>query len=524
MVIFAIKVCGACFIDRPPEWDLCVCVCVCVIIEVEVQMEKFTSASSCRSWTSAFLGTLDFVISQATSSNYFPARVNPMQRFHCARTRIPSLRNRVPIPKVLQVRPFAVPPSSGSSGFKAGKPLEPPGSPKDKAFGFNATGPSARPHKAPPKDHKAPRKERAKEAKNEEASPRRRFPIGPGKLILLSVFAFLGYKVYKWHISLARISILTPRAFTPFILKSREKVSSTSATLDLLSLPEGQNTVNVTEAWKKGVWSVQVMQPELQIARSYTPLPPIEGAKPEQVRLFVRHEPQGEVSTMLHKINRGTLVHLRGPNIEYEIPQDVDEILFLAGGTGIAPALQVAHTLFNYRTNPTKGGPELRILWANRRREDSIDGLNAFSDQGPHPDSVPTTPKLTEKAQRESPNQSRETAEGALASSKFSQTPLVEEVESLRTRHEGKVIVDYLIDEEGSYITESLLRTYLSDVDQTLNQDGTPRTKLILVSGPEGFVEAFAGPKIWQDGREIQGSLGGLLKKIDPKGWEIWKL
>lgn len=426
-----------------------------------------------------------------------------MQRFHCARTCIQSLQDRVPISKAVQARPFAVRPSSRSSGVKAGKPLDPPGSPKDKAFGFNATGPSARPHKAPPK-------ERAKEAKDEAASPRRRFPIGPGKLILLSVFAFLGYKVYKWHINPARTVILTPRAFTPFILKSREKVSSTSATLNLLSLPEGQNTENVTEAWKKGVWSVQVMQPELQIARSYTPLPPIEGAKPEQVRLFVRHEPQGEVSTMLHKINRGTLVHLRGPKIEYEIPEDIDEILFLAGGTGIAPALQVAHTLFNYRTNPTKGGPELRILWANRRREDSIDGLNAFSDQRPHPNSVS--------------NLFKETAEGALTSSKLSQTPLVEEVESLRARHEGKVIVDYLIDEEGSYISESLLRTYLSDVDQTANQDGTPRTKLILVSGPEGFVDAFAGPKTWQDGTEIQGPLGGLLKKIDPKGWEIWKL
>lgn len=421
-----------------------------------------------------------------------------MQRFHCARTRIQSLQYQVPIPKALLARPFAVRPSSGSSGF-------------------NATAPSARPHKAP-------RKERAKEAKNEEASPRRRFPIGPGKLILLSLFAFLGYKVYKWHMNPARTVILTPRAFTPFILKSREKISSTSATLNLLSLPEGQNTENVTEAWKKGVWSVLVMQPELQIARSYTPLPPTEGAKPEQVRLLVRHEPQGEVSTMLHKINRGTLVHLRGPKIEYEIPEGIDEILFLAGGTGIAPALQVAHTLFNYRTDPTKGGPELRILWANRRREDSIDGLNAFSDQGPHPDSVPRTPKLTDKAQRESPNQFKETAEGALASSKLSQTALVEEVESLRARHEGKVVVDYLIDEEGSYISESLLRTYLSDVDQTANQDGTPRTKLILVSGPEGFVDAFAGPKTWQDGREIQGPLGGLLKKIDPKGWEIWKL
>ena len=227
---------------------------------------------------------------------------------------------------------------------------------------------------------------------------------------------------------------------------------------------------------------------------------------------------------MLHKINRGTIVNLRGPNIEYEIPEDVDEILFLAGGTGIAPALQVAHTLFHHRVHPTKGSPELRILWANRRREDSINGLDAVSDQWPHPDSALRTQKLTDQAQREPPSQSEETVKVASAPSKPSQTPLVEEVESIRARHGGKVIVDYLIDEEGSYISESLLRTYLSGIDQTANQNGTPRTKVILVSGPDGFVDAFAGPKTWQGGREIQGPLGGLLKKIDPKGWEIWKL
>ena len=252
----------------------------------------------------------------------------------------------------------------------------------------------------------------------------------------------------------------------------------------------------VSEAWRKGVWSVEVIQPELQVVRSYTPLPPNENTEPEEVRLFVRKEPQGEVSSFLHRIARGTLVHLRGPRLEYEIPEDVDEVLFLAGGTGIAPALQIAHTLFNYRKK-SPNGPELRILWANRTREDSID-----------------RPSLQPPA----------TAGEVATPSESTQNRLVEEVESLKAKHGGKLIVDYFIDEESSYITESLLRTYLSGVDQTANQDGTPRTKVVLVSGPDGFVDAFAGPKKWQSGKEIQGPLGGLLKKIDPQGWEIWKL
>ena len=266
------------------------------------------------------------------------------------------------------------------------------------------------------------------------------------------------------------------------------------------------------------------MQPELQIARSYTPLPPIEGTEPEHVRLFVRQEPQGEVSTFLHKISRGTIVNLRGPRVEYEIPEDVDEILFLAGGTGIAPALQVAHTLFGHRTKSTEDGPELRILWANRRREDSINGLDPLSSQQAQARLVPRIKKLAYEWHGEPPGQPKETTEEGTAPSQPSQTRLVEEVESVRARHGSKVIVDYFIDEEGSYISESLLRTYLSDIDQTASQDGTPRRKVVLVSGPEGFVNVFAGPKTWQDGRELQGPLGGLLKKINPQGWEIWKL
>ena len=46
----------------------------------------------------------------------------------------------------------------------------------------------------------------------------------------------------------------------------------------------------------------------------------------------------------------------------------------------------------------------------------------------------------------------------------------------------------------------------------------------MFVSGPEGFVNAWAGPKEWRDGRELQGPLGGVLAKLDLKDWEIVKL
>ena len=501
--------------DRFAESDATLCV---KKVEAEAQMEKIISASSCRCRTSAFLVLLRHFPLKVDLARIIPlASINSMQGLRCTRVTILHFLYQNSLPKPLHSQPFAFRLSSGLNGFRATISSKRPRSSKNKASGFNASKP-------PNSPHKAPRQPSAKEVNEAKAHTRRRFTIGPGKLIIISVVAFLGYKVYIWQTNPARSIILNPRFFTPFILKAREKVSTTSATLNLLSLPEGQNTENVSEAWRKGVWSVQVMQPELQIARSYTPLPPVEGAKPEHVRLFVRHEPQGEVSTFLHKINRGTIVHLRGPRLEYEIPEDIDEILFLAGGTGIAPALQVAHTLFNYRIKSAQEGPELRILWANRKREDSINGLNPPLDQQSEAGLEPIAQKYVEEMQKEHPRQPRDITGRIATPSRPSQTPLVEEVESLRARHGGKVIVDYFVDEEGSYITERLLRTYLSDVDQTKNQDGTPRTKVILVSGPDGFVDAFAGPKTWQGGVEIQGPLGGLLRKINPQGWEVWKL
>lgn len=381
---------------------------------------------------------------------------------------------------------------------------------------FDASGPTATKSQHEPKLSEQP----------EAGRGRRGFRIGPGKAILFSIVVFISYRVYTWQTNPRRSVILNPQFFTPFILEHKEEVSSTSSVLNLLSVPQGQNIDNVSEAWKSGVWSVQVMQPELQIARSYTPLPPENDSPDEQVRLFVRKEPQGEVSGYLHRIALGTLVHLRGPRLEYQIPENVDEVLFLAGGTGIAPALQVAHTLYRARSS-TENVPTMRILWANRRREDSFAGLGAFQatpgqifragimakvrnalismEHGPA--------KIDIKLQSENtPGSNRQ------------QSRLVEEVELLKGKYNDKVKIDYFVDEDKSYISEDLLRAHLS-VDETSSKpNGSPRRRLLLVAGPEGFVESLAGPKEWQGGKEVQGSLGGVLNKIRPRGWEIWKL
>ena len=409
--------------------------------------------------------------------------------------------------------------ASRQSGFSASKPTSAKPRPfKDRPPPYDGEKPSSKPHNS------------ANESNTEKTSnsnARQRFRIGPGKVVLFSIFAYLGYRLYKWQTDPHRSLILNYRFFTPFILERRDRVSSTSCILSLKSVPAGQNTDNVTEAWKTGVWSVQVMQPELQIARAYTPLPPRDGDEPEQLRLFVRQEPNGEVSTFLHTIYRGTLVHLRGPHLEYEIPTDVDEVLFIAGGTGIAPALQVAHTLFKYRTALPDNSPKLRILWANRRREDSYNGPLSNYSQHFQEKGYSKLRSISDAWIGRAATKPEGAPDNDAAGLSQAQTPLVEELEALKSRNPGQVEVDYFVDEDNSYVTESVLRRYLSSNEQKSDHstnDQPARKKIILISGPDGFVSFYAGHKFVKGGQEIQGPLAGLLRKIDPKGWEIWKL
>ena len=364
---------------------------------------------------------------------------------------------------------------------------------------------------------------------NTASTPRQglqKYGITPGRLILISIFAYLGYRFYNWQTNPHRSFVLNGNFFTPFLLESKDQVSPTSSIFNLLSVPPGQNTSNIADAWRLGVWSVQVMQPELQIARSYTPLPPNEQSPAEQIRLVVRKEPQGEVSGFLHRLAPGTMVHLRGPHPEYLIPDEIEEVIFLAGGTGIAPALQVAHCLYTVRKTSTNNMPKMHILWANRRREDSFAGskpapmeklrasIMAKVRAGFDFDRAEETPSKPKQITGE--ENTKELSEKSL---------LIEEVESLRTKHSDKINVDYFVDEENTFITEDIIQKYLLTEHPTLDHQGGPvRKKLLIISGPDGFVSAFAGPKGMQKGKETQGPIGGILERIDRGAWEVWKL
>ncbi|MCJ1400660.1 mitochondrial peripheral inner membrane protein [Xylographa trunciseda] len=309
---------------------------------------------------------------------------------------------------------------------------------------------------------------------------------------------------------------MDPTMFNSFILESKERISSTSSIFTLSATSKTSGAEIYDEAWHKGVWSVQIKQPQLQIARAYTPIPPSwndkESRTAGKLSFLIRQDPKGEVSGFLHRLPQGATIDLRGPMVEYRIPDDVTEILFIAGGTGIAPALQVAHTLYNVRKGQAVH-PKMHILWANRRREDCEGGVNDTASRYSSPlnwwsnifaSGVGNSVKPTANAHSRA-------------------SPMVLRLENLKKSQSDLVNVDYFVDEEHTTINEAVLKNVLQSSKATIERSSNGK-QLILISGPEGFIKHFSGSKAWQNGKEVQGPLGGLLGQMDHSGWEIWKL
>jgi hypothetical protein len=368
------------------------------------------------------------------------------------------------------------------------------------------------------------------------------------RYILISVFvlipggAWLGLRQGRFEATSKRPIDRT--IFHPFELLSKQNVSSTCSIFTLTNHTNNPYHNLYREVWreKKGVWSVQIKQPQLQIARLYSPLPPplphsspleerglgAEGpdsaseAESTDLRFLIRHEPHGEVSGYLHNLPIGATVYVRGLNLEYELPDDIDEILFIAGGTGIVPAMQIAYSLFFQQRSAS--APKMNILWANRRREDVLggvsDNINRGSSHSQSKSSYWSSKLFWSTADQKLPIQQQEPSP-SLVLHHHQDASIVREIENLKKNARGNLSIDYFVDEEKSYITPDLLKTYIANYEKAAPSRGR---KLILISGPDGFVRYFAGRKIWMDGKESQGPLGGVLRGIDTTRWHVWKL
>ena len=294
---------------------------------------------------------------------------------------------------------------------------------------------------------------------------------------------------------------LNQQAFTPFTLTDKQPISTTCSIFTLKPLTTPKSTEIYSQAWKKGIWSVELKQPQLQISRFYTPLPNLSnqhGETPE-LRFLIRKEEGGEVSSYLHKLEVGSKVELRGPKMEYEIPDEVETVLFIAGGTGIAPALQTAYNLSS-REGDT-GNKSLKIMWANRRAED-IELLQK-------------EPFARESLRLKCSNEEED--------AKATRRPKVFVVETGKggaVQQKLSTSVQCYVDEDFTWIKEDAVRPAFSEI---LGKNDLNKV-LVMVAGPDGLISYLAGRKPWSRGVQQQGDLGGLLRNILPAGCRVRKL
>lgn len=292
--------------------------------------------------------------------------------------------------------------------------------------------------------------------------------------------------------------------FLKYRLTGREDVSSTTAIFTLKPITAGINLKG--EDLRRAITSVQFKQPQLQIARSYTLLPTEPGQDPSELRFLIKKEQNGEVSGYLHRLAMGAEVEVRGPSAEYVLPEKVSKVVFLAGGTGIAPALQAARAV--------AGEADVHILWANRKREECEGGKS---------DIVKASSSWSETfAGWFSPFGTPLKQESQQSTAVAKKGKIVAQLEDLKRNGGGRMAIDYFVDEEGKLIqpTDAMI---LARSSFSTGAADTGR-KVMFVSGPEGFVKHWAGPKEWANGREVQGPLGGVLSTLDLKNWEIVKL
>lgn len=307
--------------------------------------------------------------------------------------------------------------------------------------------------------------------------------------------------------------------FVVYKLVEKEPVSSTASIFKLEPQEKSEVFQKYKDAWRKGIWNVHFKQPQIQIVRAYTPLPPNASAlenDENHLRFLIRRDPHGEVSSYLHSLPIGSSIELRGPNLEYQLTPDVKQVVFFAGGTGIAPALQVAYAMFDGDAN--KQGRKLHILWANRKREDCIGG---YSD-APPPEPVPPKPYWSGFFTTPKPK--------APITATLDRGIIVRELEHLKEKYPGQVTVEYYVNEEDTWIDKDVVFKALSrfdDKDFSLGSATPQEQRQILISGPSGFISYLAGPKEWRGGREEQGGISKIIAhaiSMNPHNVKVWKI
>lgn len=372
--------------------------------------------------------------------------------------------------------------------------------------------------------------------------------------------------------------VLNGESFVPFSVISKEQTSPTTFILTVSSPAPHQaaNAALIGDAWAHGLWSVEIKQPQLQIARNYTPLPPPApgasapgdqagaGAQAHQLRFLIRRYDGGEMSTYLSRLQPGDEVYLRGPHLGFDVAARLgdagERVVFLAGGTGVAPALQVARHLLLRQVDREGAKLSMEIIWASRSRADCA-GCPRLLAQGNSgrgfwgrlvgasaPAGAQDVEGLEHPVVRDLRglqdafgSRGHELELRCVADDEagvISGSDVARAIESPHKTSSTPAAGPSTAGRGASscyYHSQRLLQhsTHESDAGQgepgkptsecTCGGKGASGKNLLIISGPDGFISAYVGPKVWADGAERQGPVGGLVRRLMQKNPEAWK-
>ncbi|KAM5383558.1 hypothetical protein ACJZ2D_002007 [Fusarium nematophilum] len=360
---------------------------------------------------------------------------------------------------------------------------------------------------------------------------------------IIFIGLILSGSVYYLATPPSRPSTLNDISFVPYAITSREAISPTSFVITIVPRTPNPSPpyLSGSARWSNPLWSVEFKQPEVQISRHYTPFPPLSGEDPSDgaLRFYIRAVGDGEMSNYLVRRQVGQDVHLRGPHVGFELAERLgghSRLVFLAGGTGVVPGMQAAKAVLEANREAS-----VDLLWAVRKREEIQDG--------------------TPPNQKSSWRFWQEKKPSTLDLKTPSPSPVTERLQDLKATYGDRLRIQVVVDEEGTQFQEKDIRNAIlaSPIaaatssapgcrfhDQAMHIHAsefalpeapgcvcgptTPGKNLFIVSGPDGFIERYAGPKVWLGGQQTQGPVGGVaghLQRQNPslaRDWLVLKM
>ncbi|GAB0135136.1 hypothetical protein EsDP_00003484 [Epichloe bromicola] len=364
--------------------------------------------------------------------------------------------------------------------------------------------------------------------------------------------AILGSATYLLTPSSKSSSTLNETTFVPYTITARDSVSPSSVLLTISPRQHGSSPpcylLSQSTAWKYPLWSVEFKQPEVQIARHYTPLPPQDGEDPRdgKLRFYVRAVDGGEMSNYLHRLGVGRDVYLRGPHRGFDVLSRLGacgNVVFLAGGTGVVPGMQVARAVLE-RDDSSR----VKLLWAVRKREEA-QGAGIPQPWWKKKLWATQAPAVLTEVDADLGNPSAVARELMRLKAKYGERLHIRlAVDEERTRFTRQDVQSALGGRQGEQspalggkgcpFHDQLLHTRASEFEgpraqcqcQCDGSDRRPGKNLLMVSGPDGFVAHYAGEKIWLGGTLTQGPIDGVAGQLQRRhpslanDWLVLKL